>query len=91
MAALCIDNAKRVAALGKVKVNLFYHGIFRVVEIYCYEAADGARHLVHKSAWLAEIFVLGILCYFGYCDRVNLAVVVKIVYHSADKNFICGR
>ena len=28
VAAFCIDNAKRVAALGKVKVNLFYHGIF---------------------------------------------------------------
>ena len=53
--------------------------------------AHRACHLIHKTARLAEIFVLCILGYLGYLYSTDTACVVDTRKDISDKYFKSGR
>ena len=56
-----VDNAEIVACGGNVKIKLFDNGGGGIFKINGYYSTCGASDLIHKSAGLAEEFVLGVL------------------------------
>ena len=87
MISACVDDAKRMVAGSEVKIDLFDYGLSGVVEIYLNEAADGAGHLIHQTAGLAEILILGELRYLRYLNGADFAVVIEIIEHRAEQHF----
>ena len=70
---------KMVYFRGKRKMRSFLLG-----KINGNDAANGARHLVHKAAGLAEKLVFRVLCNLGNLHVADRAVVVKVVLNVAD-------
>ena len=81
MVSARINDAETVAHTSQIKIELFDTRRRGVLEIYGDKAADGARRLIHKSAGLAEIDVLGELSRFCDLHIVDRAVVVQMAEH----------
>ena len=61
-----------MAAVGKVKVDLFDDGLFGVRKVDEHEPADRGSHLVHEPRGLSKIDVLGVLADLGDLDGREL-------------------
>ena len=70
-----IEDAGRIAAVGKVKVDLFDDGLFGVRKVDEHEPADRRRHLVHEARGLSKIDVLGVLA--DLCNLDGRELVLK--------------
>ena len=75
MACVGVDDAERMAAVGKVKVDLFDDGLLGIRKVDEHEPADRGRHLVHEARGLSEIDVLGVLA--DLCNLDGRELVLK--------------
>ena len=75
MACVGVDDAERMAAVGKVKVDLFHDGLLGVREVDEHEPSDRGRHLVHEPRGLSKIDVLGVLA--DLCNLDGRELVLK--------------
>ena len=65
MASVGINDAKSVAAVGKIKIDPFHPWSFPVFKIDGDKAADGAGGLIHQAGGLSKIDVLCVLADLG--------------------------
>ena len=70
---------------------IFNYWIFGIVKVDINEAANRARHLVHKSARLSEEYVFGILRHLCNFHVVNATLVIEIVKNVTNHYLKSGR
>ena len=86
-----------VAAAGVCEAEGESHGaeisLYRLdlvrVKIDIYGVPKRAGQLIHESAGLAEILVLGLLCRAGDDHGVDLAIVEQLAQNLADEHSVC--
>ena len=90
VAATAVDDAQRVAGIREFIVELFDLRIILVLKIDGDDPADGAGHLVHQTAGLAEVDVFRILADLRDLDRRKPVFAVHMIDDIADKRFEGG-
>ena len=86
MAALGVSNAKAIACFRKIKGVFPDHRFPGVGKVDPDKAAYGADHLIHESALLAEVDILGKLSDLGNLHCPGFSAVVVLVDDRADQH-----
>ena len=84
-----VRNAEKISCFSEIEIDFFHYGIGRFLEIDMDEISDGASHLVHQSAWLPEISVLGELTGLRYGYGIDLHVIKKTGHDGSDERLEC--
>ena len=83
-----VDDAQGMTASGEVKVHRLNDGIFLIQEINSHQAAHSGSRLIHQTAGLAEVHILGILADPGDLRLGYLAIKEQAVDDGADEHLI---
>ena len=86
MAALGVGDADGVAVPGEIHSVGCDLGTCRVLKVHIYHTAGGARRLVHQTALLSVVDILGILPCLCQRHRCHSAVVVVLVEDRPQQN-----
>ena len=86
MAALGVGDADGVAVLGEIHSVGCDLGVCRVLKVHVYHTAGSARRLVHQTALLSVVDVLGILPRLCQRHRCHSAGVVVLVEDRPQQN-----
>ena len=60
-----VDDTQGMAAGRKIELHLLHLGGGRIGKIDSHRAAYGGGHLIHQTAGLAEVHILGVLTHLG--------------------------
>ena len=81
-----IEDAGRIAAVGKVKFHTLDQRRLRIGKVDEDQPADARGRLVHQAAGLAEIDILRVLADLRDLDRGQLPVKKQLVQNRADQH-----
>ena len=90
MAGAGVHDAQGVAGLGEVVVHLPHHGSGGVGKVDGHRAAHGGAHLVHQTAGLAEVDVLGILADLGDLNGGEGVLTEEVIENVAHQHLVGG-
>ena len=86
-----VHDAQGVTGSRKVHVHLLNDGISRIGKVDGDDVTHGGGHLIHQTAGLAEVHVLGVLGDLGDLHGADLALVVQVAQNDTDKYLESGR
>ena len=82
-----VNDAERIAAVGKIMIDLLDDWTLRVCKINEDQSADAGSHLIHQAGCLAEIHVFSILTDLRDFDHRDCIICEQAVEDSADQDF----